>query len=124
MNNEEQVAFERLVLQKIKLAATASISKDCLHDVLGNAEFKLAAGWMADILVGKMTSYVLGMNEQRITARWPADWWQAVRRRFAPGWCLRRWPVRYSGIDEPQFESVYLSLHGDRITPDPARGVK
>lgn len=27
--------------------------------------------------------------------RLPADWWQALKERFAPRWCLRRWPVRY-----------------------------
>jgi len=25
---------------------------------------------------------------------YPADWWQAVKQRFAPAWCLKRWPVK------------------------------
>lgn len=28
-------------------------------------------------------------------ARIPADWWEAVKERWAPAWALRRWPVRY-----------------------------
>lgn len=28
-------------------------------------------------------------------ARWPADWWQAVKERFAPTWFLNRWPVKW-----------------------------
>ena len=27
--------------------------------------------------------------------KYPADWWQAVRERFAPRWWLKRHPVHY-----------------------------
>lgn len=27
--------------------------------------------------------------------KYPADWWQAVKERFAPDWLKRRYPVRY-----------------------------
>lgn len=28
----------------------------------------------------------------------PADWWEAVKERWAPQWALRRWPVRWHSI--------------------------
>ncbi len=28
--------------------------------------------------------------------KYPADWWQAVKQRFAPAWFLKRWPVEYT----------------------------
>lgn len=28
--------------------------------------------------------------------KWPADWRQALKERFAPAWFLRRWPVKYA----------------------------
>ncbi len=28
--------------------------------------------------------------------KYPADWWQAVKERFAPAWALRHWPVAYT----------------------------
>lgn len=124
MTDETQEAaptYEQVVLQKIKLAAVRAMP-DGMHDVLANATFKTKHQWMADCLVGEMRAYVWGMNEQRIRAAWPADWWEAVKQRFAPKWFLRRWPVRFDSIDEPQFEAVYLSLYGDRITVDPAHG--
>ena len=115
-----QVQFEQIVLQKIKLAAVMAIP-DGMHDALANATFRTEHDWMADHLVGKMTTYIWGLNEQRITAIWPRDWWQAVKQRFAPAWFLRRWPVLCDQIDQPQFEAVYLALHGDKITADPGR---
>ena len=34
-------------------------------------------------------------GEEIVGAKYPADWWQALKERFAPAWFLRRWPVRY-----------------------------
>ena len=119
---EVKCAIERVVLQKIKLAAVTAIARgDGLHDMLANAEFRVAEDWISKMLIAKMTTYVLGMNEKRIQWKCPCDWWEAVKYQFAPAWFLRRWPVRYDEIDEPQFEAVYLSLHGDKITMDPGR---
>ena len=115
--------FDRIVLQKIQLSASLMIDPE-LRDPLANAEFKTFAGHCGDVLVGQLRTYVWGMNEKRIAAKWPDGWWQAVKDRFAPAWFLRRWPVRWDGINEPQFEAVYTSLHRDKITSDPARGRK
>lgn len=30
--------------------------------------------------------------------RFPADWWQAVKDRFAPAWFRDRWPVRFTEV--------------------------
>jgi hypothetical protein len=32
------------------------------------------------------------------TQRWPADWREAVKERWAPAWALKRWPVRYNTL--------------------------
>ena len=111
---------ERVILTKIKLAARSGMP-DGMHDMLANAEFRLRTDWMADQMIGVMKCYVWGMNEQRIKALWPRDWWQAVKERFAPAWAKRRWPVIYESIDEPQFEAVYLALNSDRISEDPGK---
>lgn len=31
---------------------------------------------------------------ESIKCEWPATWWQHVKQRWAPRWCLKRWPVR------------------------------
>jgi hypothetical protein len=35
-----------------------------------------------------------GLTEYEI--RYPADWWQAVKGRFAPDWFKRRYPIKYT----------------------------
>ena len=35
--------------------------------------------------------------------RFPRDWWESVKERFAPGWFLRRWPVVYSQVRVEEF---------------------
>lgn len=32
---------------------------------------------------------------ERFEYKWPKDWKQAVKLRFAPKWFLKRWPVKY-----------------------------
>ena len=49
--------------------------------------------------------------------KYPADWWQAVKERFAPAWALKRWPVVYT-IWEPSV------IYPDIKLPDRAHYVK
>lgn len=37
--------------------------------------------------------------QRECIAEYPANWIEALKDRFAPGWFLRRWPVRRSRID-------------------------
>src|SRR5678809_654895 len=37
--------------------------------------------------------------QRECVAEYPADWWQALKERFAPKWFLRRYPVLKSRID-------------------------
>lgn len=48
-------------------------------------------------MVYQIKSYLLASGEEivRCNERWPADWLQAVKERWAPRWIKRRWPVRY-----------------------------
>ena len=32
---------------------------------------------------------------ETVEVKYPEDWWQAFKQRWAPGWFLRRWPVQY-----------------------------
>jgi hypothetical protein len=38
-------------------------------------------------------------TQRECMARYPKDWWEAVKARFAPGWFLKRYPVQWSVID-------------------------
>lgn len=43
-----------------------------------------------------------------ITRRWPMNWKEALKERFAPRWLLARWPVRYTT----------LTVTADELFPD------
>lgn len=53
----------------------------------------------ADAVFGTMRYTLYGYAGrrmlERVEVRWPSDWWEAVKERWAPAWVLSRWPVRY-----------------------------
>lgn len=42
----------------------------------------------------RQTVYGRAEPSQVEVATYPADWWEAVKQRWAPLWATRRWPVR------------------------------
>lgn len=36
---------------------------------------------------------IFAVEHPEKTYRYPLDWWQHVKQRFAPRWFLKRWPV-------------------------------
>ena len=50
--------------------------------------------FLADEIVLRVTQEVYGRTMEEVSAEWPADWWQAVKDRWAPGWMKARWPVK------------------------------
>jgi hypothetical protein len=57
------------------------------------AEWSEAAGFMGGAFWLRIRARLFGQKFDTLTVRYPADWWQAVRQRFAPAWWLRRYPV-------------------------------
>jgi len=106
---------EELTLQKIQLFTSQEIP----DDILANATFKRDHDIWRRALIDSMKTYVLGMPGERVIARWPLDWWQAVKERFAPKWYLAVWPVRWNGVNEARFEKVFLSVFPDKSTEYP-----
>lgn len=52
-----------------------------------------------DYVVGDMVLQLRGWFASQpcgeLSVAYPADWWEAVKERFAPEWFTRRYPVRY-----------------------------
>ena len=50
-----------------------------------------------DGLVIRLVAHVAGEKSAEPTVvRYPADWWEAVKQRFAPVWVTKRWPVKFN----------------------------
>ena len=44
--------------------------------------------------------------------KFPLDWREALKERFAPSWFKKRWPIRYHQINvEVHYPKVSLPLH-------------
>jgi len=65
--------------------------------IMANLKTRAAMDTFLQTLVVGIKSYILASGEEKVrcNVRWPADWWQAVKQRWAPDWITRRWPVRY-----------------------------
>ncbi len=49
-------------------------------------------------LVANLVATVATKKYAVKTVSFPADWWQAVKRRWFPRWALKRWPVQMTDV--------------------------
>lgn len=69
-----------------------------------------------------MTAHMVHMiqrvaTQREVVAEYPADWWQALKDRFAPTWACRLWPVLRKRIDmEVMYPKIALPQHGHVVT--------
>ena len=59
------------------------IAPQCFYDMV------------ADEIVFKFRTLLRATGGEEYITRYPADWWQHFKERWAPLWVKRRWPVRY-----------------------------
>jgi hypothetical protein len=80
-------------LKRITIQALGVLEPHLTPDARAAIEVELQSGLGG--LVLKMRRHMLAVagTEHRQSFVYPADWWQAVKERFAPRWFLRRWPV-------------------------------
>lgn len=92
---DELVTSSRIDLERIR----ATVADDMGGLLTPDARHNLAVEVVEDIIarrfVAHLRRHILGLNgeEQVRTVRYPRDWWQAVKLRFAPRWFTRRWRV-------------------------------
>jgi hypothetical protein len=84
------------VLQKTKFAAQMMVSQEVLETIAieGFAD-PFADGFVMQLRLNVLGDRIL-RRDQEATVQFPANPWQHLKDRFAPGWFLRRWPVRYA----------------------------
>jgi len=96
MNKTHDGEVSPTVLEKITFAAKLRISAQLVEDFIYESQVKVFYdAWFDDIVV-IVRQGILSQKIDEITVRYPADWWQAVKERFAPGWFRRRWPIEWN----------------------------
>ena len=85
MNNHEIDLAQLQVGLQVMLA-------DCILDPQVTVEQERRPDLRAQMVYAFLS--LAGQKFKRIERRVPADWWQAFKARWFPGWALHRWPVR------------------------------
>lgn len=86
-------AVEEVILEKVRCSLSHAITDEFVEDM--GAEF--VANYCAAHVTASFSAYLAAIEGQeiRFCHKWPRDWWQHLKERFAPAWLLRRWPVLY-----------------------------
>jgi len=99
--------FKMLTAEVVRMHARQEV---CLPESLRS---NLDISTYYNDVIGRMvidmkTKFAAMMKEHIVVHRsWPADWWQAVKERFAPQWVKRWFPVKYERVDIDQ--KIYAS---------------
>lgn len=85
--NETQ-SFEQIVLSKLDYYIQAAVPAN-----IPNARLDVQLSMTANHLITSMQTTIFGVVRENITISYPKTWWDAVKKRFAPYWFLKKWPV-------------------------------
>lgn len=75
--------------RKPRNAASGPVAEDQHH-----FDVKLSGAPTQPVTVGDLLKPPAVDDLRGIVIEYPADWWQAVKARFAPAWARLRWPVQ------------------------------
>lgn len=88
----DDLGITHIELEQYRAVASQAMSREFAEA----ADLEVARNQFMDALVFRLTQTIWGRKVGERLVRWPADWWQAVKERWFPGWALRRWPVEYA----------------------------
>ena len=89
----ERVSVQTITLEKVRLACEASISRQAIEGML-DSRVTMIEDWMMSRWRAQIDGFIWGKTIERHEIAYPLDWWQAVKKRWAPRWWLNRWPVQ------------------------------
>ena len=89
--------IKEIRLESIRFFTEAMLSKDLL---LGyKHELNILIEPICHNLIFHLESRIWGQQLKNRVFKYPLDWWEAVKERFAPAWFLKKYPVKYKTID-------------------------
>ena len=85
-------------LKRLKLICLNYIDKEWtdLLSTLPEIEFINHVDFMSDEIVMRITQKVYGHQLEQIECKYPRNWKESVKERFAPEWFKRHYPVKYT----------------------------
>lgn len=108
MNLDDLVAVDTVELEQLRFAAEKYIPGSYRPQVRWDLEGRT--------LAIEIERHIWARRLGDSTAKWPADWWEAVKERWFPVWAKARWPVRYSQLDTTAWH-LYPAFQYEHHTP-------
>jgi len=96
---------QRVTLEKCRIAVQKALPK---HAIGCELDIQVQEDFIIEALVFKLVATLTGkkhlLDQQTVTVsvEIAADWWQAVRQRWAPVWWLMRWPVKMRTVSKSE----------------------
>jgi hypothetical protein len=98
--NDEQI--EEIKLERLRYFVQMNVDAGAASEFGIKPEVRATqlASFVSDSILFQLRQDIFGRTLDEI--KFPANWKEAVKERFAPRWFLKRWPVRYTiyKIDE------------------------
>lgn len=88
--SECALTIERVALEVKKFAMRQQFDPTAM---IRNTDVRWFHEGAARRMVSQIITRVASKKYETKTVSFPADWWQAVKRRFGPRWFLKRYPV-------------------------------
>lgn len=92
-------AIREVELQRKDYASRLRVKEEQLDFLRSSAELKQFRDELEQQLVLTLHASIYGKDHpQRHVIRYPENWWEAVKERFAPCWFRDMFPVRFTEI--------------------------
>ena len=85
--------LKRIPLESLKIMSQMHISAELLNELADGHNFGIRWNDILDQLVLTLAARITTQKLEEITVSYPADWWQAFKKRWFPKWAKKRWPV-------------------------------
>lgn len=82
-------SITKVVLEKVRLEVGAAVSQEML-----DGKMDYFTDWMSNRIRVQVRGFLWGKEIESYELRYPLNWVEAFKERWAPAWLLRRSPVR------------------------------
>jgi hypothetical protein len=93
--NTDYDTIKTIALERISFYSQCEICRELIADKRLNIH--IFDGYI-DRIILRLEAEILGKTTKEISVSYPADWWEAVKERFAPLWIKRKYPIKYKTI--------------------------
>ena len=91
---------ETVTLERFRLACVTTVSSKLIERFAMPAQIDISSmpSFGSDDVAVRVIQEVYGEKVGAKEVKYPADWWQAFKARWAPRWWLDRWPVKHTTV--------------------------